>query len=128
MRGPSGIPEEGDEGPVWVAGYHILLKLFSSKPFASLYPSGTREALHRKGEEYKLFGPDQPKFVRMAAKYRDTMVPFGSIKEDDITELVLQYENMMKISLNQFHESKVQSKKKHMKMHCNQKINFLDPD
>ncbi|MFS8018794.1 putative diacylglycerol acyltransferase, serine aminopeptidase, S33, alpha/Beta hydrolase [Helianthus anomalus] len=74
-----------------------FFKLFSSKSFALLYPGGAREALHRKGEEYKLFWPDQPEFVRMAAKFGATIVPFGAIGEDDIAELVLDYDDVMKI-------------------------------
>ncbi|KAL1314535.1 hypothetical protein AAHE18_16G195200 [Arachis hypogaea] len=36
-----------------------LFKLLSSKSHILLYPGGMREALHRKGEEYKLFWPEQ---------------------------------------------------------------------
>nr|XP_043631558.1 acyltransferase-like protein At1g54570, chloroplastic [Erigeron canadensis] len=74
-----------------------LFKLFSSKSFSLLYPGGAREALHRKGEEYKLFWPDQPEFVRMAAKFGATIVPFGAVGEDDLAELVLDYDDVMKI-------------------------------
>lgn len=74
-----------------------LFKLFSSKSFALLYPGGAREALHRKGEEYQLFWPDQPEFVRMAAKFGAVIVPFGAIGEDDLVEMVLDYDDMMKI-------------------------------
>lgn len=41
------------------------------------------------GEEYKLFWPDQPEFIRMAAKFGATIVPFGSIGEDDLTEVII---------------------------------------
>ncbi|XP_073145072.1 phytyl ester synthase 1, chloroplastic-like isoform X2 [Henckelia pumila] len=63
-----------------------LFKLFSTKSHVLLYPGGAREALHRKGEEYKLFWPDQPEFVRMAARFEATIVPFGVVGEDDIAE------------------------------------------
>lgn len=39
------------------------------------------------GEEYKLFWPDQPEFVRMAARFGTTIVPFGVVGEDDIAEV-----------------------------------------
>lgn len=39
------------------------------------------------GEKYKLFWPDQPEFVRMAAKFGATIVPFGAVGEDDIVEV-----------------------------------------
>ncbi|XP_010245387.2 PREDICTED: acyltransferase-like protein At1g54570, chloroplastic [Nelumbo nucifera] len=64
-----------------------LYKLLSTKSYVLLYPGGVREALHRKGEEYKLFWPDQPEFVRMAARFGATIVPFGVVGEDDIAEV-----------------------------------------
>lgn len=74
-----------------------LFKLFSTKSYAVLYPGGIREALHRKGEKYKLFWPDQPEFVRMAAKFGATIVPFGAVGEDDVVELFLDYNDQMRI-------------------------------
>ncbi|PKA57490.1 Acyltransferase-like protein [Apostasia shenzhenica] len=91
-----------------------LYRLFSKKSFVLLYPGGAREALHLKrncstyksmmvlrarkvnnhfnksfifdGEQYKLFWPEQPEFVRMAARFDVTIVPFGVVGEDDIAE------------------------------------------
>ncbi|KAF8018013.1 hypothetical protein BT93_H3036 [Corymbia citriodora subsp. variegata] len=83
-------------GAVPVSGGN-LFKLFSTKSHILLYPGGAREALHYKGEEYKLFWPDQPEFVRMAARFGATIVPFGTVGEDDITNLVLDYNDLMKI-------------------------------
>lgn len=40
-----------------------------------------------KGEEYKLFWPEEPEFVRMAARFGATIVPFGAIGEDDIAKV-----------------------------------------
>ncbi|CAK7340887.1 unnamed protein product [Dovyalis caffra] len=76
-----------------------LFKLLSTKSHVLLYPGGTREALHLKGEEYKLFWPDQPEFVRMAARFGATIVPFGTVGEDDIQEQVLDYHDLMKIPI-----------------------------
>jgi hypothetical protein len=39
------------------------------------------------GEGYKLFWPDQPEFVRMAARFGATIVPFGTVGEDDVGEV-----------------------------------------
>lgn len=50
-------------------------KLLSLKCHILLYPGGIREALHRKGEEYKLFWPEQSEFVRMAARFGAKIVP-----------------------------------------------------
>lgn len=74
-------------------------KLLSSKAHVLLYPGGMREALHRKGEEYKLFWPEQSEFIRMAARFGAKIVPFGVVGEDDISEVVFDYEDQMKIPL-----------------------------
>ncbi|XP_065853676.1 phytyl ester synthase 1, chloroplastic-like [Euphorbia lathyris] len=80
-----------------------LFKLFSTKSHVLLYPGGAREALHYKGEEYKLIWPEEPEFVRMAARFGATIVPFGCVGEDDILDLVLDYHDLMKIPvLNNF--------------------------
>ncbi|KAM3364140.1 hypothetical protein P3S68_018994 [Capsicum galapagoense] len=72
-------------------------KLLSSKSHALLYPGGMREALHRKGEEYKLFWPEQSEFVRMAARFGAKIIPFGTVGEDDIGQMLLDYNDLMKI-------------------------------
>ncbi|KAM7511780.1 hypothetical protein LguiB_010655 [Lonicera macranthoides] len=74
-----------------------LFKLFKNNSHVLLYPGGAREAFHRKGEEYKLFWPDQPEFVRMAARFGATIIPFGVVGEDDLAEIVLDYNDMMAI-------------------------------
>ncbi|XP_020522953.1 acyltransferase-like protein At1g54570, chloroplastic isoform X1 [Amborella trichopoda] len=72
-------------------------KLLSSKSFVLLYPGGAREALHRKGEEYKLFWPEHSEFIRMAASFGATIIPFGAVGEDDVAELLLDYDDLIKI-------------------------------
>ncbi|XP_075090669.1 phytyl ester synthase 2, chloroplastic-like isoform X2 [Nicotiana tabacum] len=72
-------------------------KLLSSKSHVLLYPGGMREALHRKGEEYKLFWPEQSEFVRMAARFGAKIIPFGTVGEDDIGQMLLDYNDLMKI-------------------------------
>ncbi|XP_076955289.1 phytyl ester synthase 2, chloroplastic-like isoform X1 [Bidens hawaiensis] len=74
-----------------------FFKLLKSKSHILLYPGGMREALHRKGEEYKLFWPERSEFVRMAARFGAKIVPFGVVGEDDIGELVFDYDDQMKI-------------------------------
>ncbi|KAM4108579.1 hypothetical protein ACB094_03G054600 [Castanea mollissima] len=83
-------------GAVPVTGSNFF-KLLSTKSHVLLYPGGAREALHYKGEEYKLFWPDQQEFVRMAAKFGATIVPFGAVGEDDIAEMLLDYNDLIKI-------------------------------
>ncbi|KAK3026746.1 hypothetical protein RJ639_042199 [Escallonia herrerae] len=80
--------------PVSAANFYRLLSL---KSHVLLYPGGMREACHRKGEEYKLFWPEQSEFVRMAARFGAKIVPFGVVGEDDVSELVLDYDDQMKI-------------------------------
>ncbi|KAJ6823987.1 putative acyltransferase-like protein, chloroplastic [Iris pallida] len=43
-------------------------------------------AIKNKGEAYKLFWPDQPEFVRMAARFGTAISPFGVVGEDDVAE------------------------------------------
>ncbi|KAL2551118.1 Acyltransferase-like protein [Forsythia ovata] len=76
-----------------------VFKLMSNKCHVLLYPGGVREALHRKGEKYKLFWPEKPEFVRMASKFGAKIVPFGVVGEDDIMEQFLDYNDLMKIPL-----------------------------
>lgn len=74
-----------------------LYKLLSEKHFVLLYPGGAREVLHRKGEEYKLFWPEQPEFVRMASRFGATIIPFGVVGEDDIFDVLLDYNDLLKL-------------------------------
>ncbi|KAK4596216.1 hypothetical protein RGQ29_014313 [Quercus rubra] len=83
-------------GAVPVTGSNFF-KLLSTKSHVLLYPGGSREALHYKGEEYKLFWPDQQEFVRMAARFGATIIPFGAVGEDDVGEMLLDYNDLIKI-------------------------------
>ncbi|KAK1408021.1 hypothetical protein QVD17_39651 [Tagetes erecta] len=74
-----------------------LFKLLSNKSHVLLYPGGVREALHRKGEVHKVFWPEQQEFIRMAAKFGATIVPFGSVGEDDVSEMIMDYNDQMDI-------------------------------
>lgn len=47
--------------------------------------------LYFQGEAYKIFWPDRPEFVRMAARFGATIVPFGVVGEDDIAEVRLHF-------------------------------------
>ncbi|KAL9246059.1 hypothetical protein vseg_019641 [Gypsophila vaccaria] len=83
-------------GAVPVSGTN-LFKLLASKSHVLLYPGGMREALHRKGEEYQLFWPEQSEFVRMAARFGAKIVPFGAVGEDDIGKVVFDYNDLNRI-------------------------------
>ncbi|CAN1761273.1 Phytyl ester synthase 1, chloroplastic [Linum perenne] len=73
-------------GGVPVSASHFY-KLLSTKSHVLLYPGGAREALHYKGEAHKVIWPEQQEFVRMAAKFGATIVPFGGVGEDDLVEV-----------------------------------------
>ncbi|XP_010679961.3 phytyl ester synthase 1, chloroplastic isoform X5 [Beta vulgaris subsp. vulgaris] len=83
-------------GAVPVSGVN-LFKLLASKSHVLLYPGGMREACHRKGEFYKLFWPEEPEFVRMAATFGAKIVPFGVVGADDIFELLADYDDLASI-------------------------------
>ncbi|KAK1620635.1 hypothetical protein QYE76_026152 [Lolium multiflorum] len=74
-----------------------MYKLFQRNEFVLLYPGGVREALHRKGESYQCFWPNKPEFVRMAARFGVTIVPFGCVGEDDFFEVVVDYNDQKNI-------------------------------
>ncbi|WZY78847.1 hypothetical protein YC2023_025231 [Brassica napus] len=91
-------------GGVPVSNFNIY-KLLQAKSHVLLYPGGIREALHQKGEEYKLFWPEQQEFVRVASKFGAKIVPFGVVGEDDICKLVLDGDDQRNIPiLKQFME------------------------
>ncbi|KAI0489341.1 hypothetical protein KFK09_029183 [Dendrobium nobile] len=96
-------------GVVPVSGT-TLYKLLSRKSFVLLYPGGAREALHKKGEEYKLFWPEQAEFVRMASRFGATIVPFGVVGEDDIFEVLIDYNDLRKIPFYDFLDKRLNQK------------------
>ncbi|CAL9248535.1 unnamed protein product [Arabidopsis halleri] len=85
-------------GGVPVSNFSIY-KLLREKAHVLLYPGGVREALHRKGEEYKLFWPERSEFVRVASKFGAKIVPFGVVGVDDICEIVLDSNDQRKIPI-----------------------------
>ncbi|OVA09634.1 Diacylglycerol acyltransferase [Macleaya cordata] len=80
--------------PVSASNFYRLL---ATKSHVLLYPGGVREALHRKGEENKLFWPSQSEFVRVAARFGAKIVPFGVVGEDDLMDVLLDYDDQMRI-------------------------------
>ncbi|KAG0452628.1 hypothetical protein HPP92_025292 [Vanilla planifolia] len=96
-------------GAVPVSGT-TLYKLLSRKSYILLYPGGAREALHKKGEQYKLFWPAQAEFVRMASRFGATIVPFGVVGEDDILEMLLDYNDLVKIPFYELLDRRINQK------------------
>ncbi|CAM9213585.1 unnamed protein product, partial [Choristocarpus tenellus] len=60
-----------------------LLKLLKAGQCVLLFPGGVKEALHQKGEAYQMFWPEKSEFVRMAAAYNATLVPFAAVGSAD---------------------------------------------
>ncbi|MCL7050343.1 hypothetical protein MKW94_020641 [Papaver nudicaule] len=74
-------------------------KLLAAKSHVLLYPGGVREAFHGKGEENKLFWPSQSEFVRVASRFGAKIIPFGVVGADDLVDIVLDYDDLMKIPI-----------------------------
>ncbi|CAB1116918.1 unnamed protein product [Ectocarpus sp. CCAP 1310/34] len=60
-----------------------MLRLFKAGESMLLYPGGVKEALHQKGQEYQIFWPEKGEFVRMAASFNATIVPFAAVGSAD---------------------------------------------
>uniref|UniRef100_A0A383WM75 Phospholipid/glycerol acyltransferase domain-containing protein n=1 Tax=Tetradesmus obliquus TaxID=3088 RepID=A0A383WM75_TETOB len=94
--GSSSSKDEKDEG-AGAAQFSSLLSTYGAVPvngknmhkllangeIVLLYPGGAREAFKRKGETYKIVWPGKAEFVRMAAKFGATIVPFAAIGCDE---------------------------------------------
>ena len=48
-----------------------------------------REAYKGKGEEYRIFWSDRSEFVRMAARYGATIIPFAGVGCEDSFSMLL---------------------------------------
>ena len=82
-------------GAVPVSGRN-LVRLLQNGESVLLFPGGVREAYRRKNEEYQLFWPQKAEFVRMAAKYGATIVPFSAIGVDDSLEIILDADEIQR--------------------------------
>lgn len=71
-----------------------LYRLLESGQSALLFPGGVREAYRRKGEEYSLFWPSKPEFIRMAARHDALIVPFAGVGLDDSFKILLDGEEI----------------------------------
>jgi pimeloyl-ACP methyl ester carboxylesterase len=85
-----------------------IFELFKSNSTVMLFPGGAREALHGRGEEYKLFWPEKVDFVRMAGMFDAIIIPFSSIgfadsinifmDKDDVTKIPFLGDGVMRLS------------------------------
>jgi len=76
-------------------GLHSLL---AGGEAVLLYPGGVREAYRRKGEDYRLFWPEErPEFVRMAHKFGAVIVPLAAVGADDSVRLLLDAGDVLRV-------------------------------
>jgi len=80
-------------GAVPVSGRNMA-RLLQNGESVLLFPGGVREAYRRKGEEYRLFWPKRAEFVRMAAKWGATIVPFAAVGVDDSLDILLDADEL----------------------------------
>ncbi|KAL4442037.1 hypothetical protein ABPG77_011298 [Micractinium sp. CCAP 211/92] len=69
-------------GAVPVSAFNMH-RLLQNGEAVLLFPGGVREAYKRQGEEYQLFWPEKSEFIRMAARFGATIVPFAAVGVDD---------------------------------------------
>ena len=85
--GPGGMGMFTTFGAVPVSGINFY-KLLDAGETVLLFPGGVREAFKRKNEEYKLFWPSKPEFVRMAVRHGAIIVPFAAVGAEDGVDIV----------------------------------------
>jgi hypothetical protein len=57
------------------------------------------QAYKGKGEEYRLFWPERPEFVRMAARYGATIVPFSGVGAEEGFNMLLEPEEIRRLPI-----------------------------
>lgn len=57
------------------------------------------QAYKGRGEEYRLFWPKKEEFVRMAARFDATIVPFSAIGLDDGVNVVLGATDLVRLPI-----------------------------
>lgn len=85
-------------GAVQVSGRN-LHRLLEAEEAVLLFPGGVREAFKGRGEEYKLFWPQNAEFVRMAAKFNATIIPFAAVGGDEIFEILLDSKEVLDLPI-----------------------------
>ena len=72
-----------------------LYKALAAGEAVLLFPGGAREVFKRKGEQYSLFWPDEPDFVRLAARVNATILPFAGIGGDESFTMALDSDEIL---------------------------------
>ncbi|XP_044377244.1 acyltransferase-like protein At1g54570, chloroplastic isoform X8 [Triticum aestivum] len=74
------------------------------------------------GEEYKLFWPEQPEFVRMASRFGAKIIPFGVVGEDDICDVLLDYNDLLKLPFYDIMDKKLNKDSVKLRADCTGEI------
>ncbi len=69
----------------------------SDKVENSVDATGAAQAYKGKGQEYRLFWPSRPEFVRMAARYGATIVPFAGVGAEDGFNMLLDSQEIRRL-------------------------------
>ncbi|KAM3567635.1 hypothetical protein VYU27_010224, partial [Nannochloropsis oceanica] len=80
--------------PVSPANFYALLEAGEA---VLLFPGGARETYHRKGEDYRLFWPTKSEFVRLAAHFGATIIPFSAVGAADSFSMLLDSQDLLSL-------------------------------
>ena len=94
--GPGGVGMFTTFGAVPVSGMNFY-RLLDAGETVLLFPGGVREAFKRKNEEYKLFWPSKPEFVRMAVRHGAVIVPFAAVGAEDCVDIVADADDIARL-------------------------------
>ena len=94
--GPGGVGMFTTFGAVPVSGMNFY-RLLDAGETVLLFPGGVREAFKRKNEEYKLFWPSKPEFVRMAVRHGAIIVPFAAVGAEDGVDIVADADDIARL-------------------------------
>eukprot|EP01025_Chloroclados_australasicus_P007168 TRINITY_DN12288_c0_g1_i1.p1 TRINITY_DN12288_c0_g1~~TRINITY_DN12288_c0_g1_i1.p1 ORF type:complete len:714 (+),score=35.25 TRINITY_DN12288_c0_g1_i1:137-2278(+) len=76
-----------------------MYRLLSLGESVMLFPGGATEGLKKQKYKYQLFWPERPEFVRMAARFGATIVPFSAIGVDDSVIEILASEDLLSLPI-----------------------------
>jgi len=77
------------------ASARALYRSLAAGEAVLLFPGGAREVFKRKNEQYTLFWPDDPDFVRLAARVNATLIPFSGLGGDDSFSMALDSDEIL---------------------------------
>jgi len=72
-------------------------RLLQQKECILLYPGGLKEAFHERSQKYQLLWDDQEDFLRMAARFNATIIPFSAVGCSDVFTIVLDKREVLNL-------------------------------